>query len=808
MFLAVNSNLLSQNYSLRGKVVDSNTKDALPGATVQLQNTFIAGSSRSDGSFAFENLKSGNYSIRISYLGYKTFEMAIELNSDLNLNFELSRSVITTEEFIISGLRADDKTPSTKQNISRETLSSLSYGQDLPMLLSLTPSLVSTSDAGAGIGYTSMRIRGTDISRINVTLNGVPVNDPESHGVFWVNMPDLSSSVDNIQIQRGVGTSANGAAAFGASINIQTTKLNPLPFAEIRSNAGSFNSLSNSVSFGTGLIDNKWSFDGRLSKISSDGFIDRASSDLKSYFFNAAYYSEKNVFRLTVMGGSEKTYQAWNGIPKARLNSDSADMARYLNHGLYSQTEYNDMIESNPRTYNLYTYDNETDNYNQYHYHLNFMRQQNLKLSFNATAFLVAGNGYYEQYKSRRRFSAYGLEPVIIGSDTISRTNVVQQKHLDNLFYGLNLATHYNSYNKLKVSSGLSINHYTNDHFGKVIWMQYAASTPKDFQWYFNNGKKTDFSAYVKSNYQFNEKINLYADVLYRNIEYKMDGFHDDLRDISQSHMFNFINPKAGIFYTHNNSNEFYTSVAVAGREPSRNNFRDADEKSEIKSEMLINYEAGYYLKLKKMLLNANVFYMDYKDQLVMTGKINNVGDPMMVNVPESYRFGLELLTTLKVHAKLEIDANLSLSRNKIKEFTEYVDNWDSWGQDEKVLNNTDISFSPSVISAAQIRFKPITDLTLALNSKYVSKQYIDNTSSDRRMLNPWYASDFKISYKLPKRFLKDADVNFNVINLFNSEYETNAWVYRYVYEGQEHEMDGYFPHAGRHFMIGTRIRF
>lgn len=807
MFLAVNS-LLAQNYTLKGKILDSESKEPLAGATVQLKNTFIAGSTRSDGYFSFDNLKTGIYIVKISFVGYETLENEVQLNSNVNLVFNLSRNVITTEEVLISGLRADDRTPSTKQNINRETLAALSYGQDLPMLLSLTPSLVSTSDAGAGIGYTSMRIRGTDISRINVTLNGVPVNDPESHGVFWVNMPDLSSSVDNIQIQRGVGTSANGAAAFGASINIQTTKLNPTPFAEIRSNAGSFNSLSNSVSFGTGLIDNKWSFDGRLSKISSDGFIDRATSDLKSYFFNAAYYSEKNIFRLTIMGGSEKTYQAWNGIPKARLNSDSADMARYLNHGLYSQIQYDQMIESNPRTYNLYTYDNETDNYNQYHYHLNFMRQQNAKLSFNATAFLVAGNGYYEQYKARRRFSAYGLSSPIIGSDTIKRTDVIQQKHLDNLFYGLNLATHYNSLNKLKISSGVSINHYTNDHFGNIIWMQYAASTPKDYQWYFNNGKKTDLSAYVRSNYQINEKLSLYGDVLYRNIEYKMDGIHDDLRDITQSHVFNFVNPKGGIFYTLNNSNEFYTSVAVAGREPSRNNFRDADENSDVKPEMLINYEAGYYLKLKKMLLNANIFYMDYKDQLVMTGKINNVGDPMMVNVPESFRVGIEVLTTVKVHAKLEIDANLSLSRNKIKEFTEYVDNWDTWGQDQKVLNNTDISFSPSVISAAQIRFMPLTDLTLAFNSKYVSKQYIDNTSSDRRMIDAWYASDLKIGYKLPKSFLKDAEINFNIINLFNSSYETNAWVYRYVYEGKEYEMDGYFPHAGRHFMIGTRIRF
>lgn len=807
MFLAISS-AYAQNHNLRGIVKDASSNDYLVGATVRLKNTFFATSTNIDGSFVFENLKPAKYVVIVSFVGYQTLEKEIDLKSNLVLSFEMERTIVTTEEVLISGLRAGDRTPSTKQNISREFLISRSYGQDLPILLSLTPSVVSTTDAGAGVGYTDLRIRGTEISRINVTLNGVPVNDPESHGVFWVNMPDLASSIENIQIQRGVGTSANGAAAFGASINIQTTKLSPEPFAEIRSSTGSFNTFSNSVSFGTGIINNKWSFDGRLSKISSDGFIDRAASDLESYLFNAVYLSEKNILRLTLIGGREVTYQAWNGIPKARLNSDSLEMLRYLNHGLYSQEQYLHMINSNPRTYNHYTYPNEIDNYAQYHYHLNFMRQHNKNLSFNATAFLVAGAGYFEQFKSNRKFTDYNLIPPIIGNDTIKRTDLVQQKHLDNIFYGINVAANYKSFKKFNLTSGLSLNHYTNDHFGNIIWMQTAGNTPKDFQWYFNKGNKTDFSLFTRVNYQLSEKINLFGDVLYRNINYDMRGIHDDLRDITQTHVFNFFGPKAGVFYTINNSNELYTSVAFAEREPSRNNFRDADEGSIIKPERLTNIESGYNLRHRNILINANIYYMQYKDQLVMTGLINNVGDPIMINVPESYRLGFEFLTSMRINEKLQINANLSLSRNKIREFTAFVDNWDTGTQDSKVHTNTNISFSPSVVSACEIKYTPFERFNIVLKTKYVGKQYIDNTSSDRRMLQPWTASDLRLSYQLPKSIFKDAVLNFNIINLFNSEYETNAWVYRYKLGGEEYEMDGYFPHAGRHFMIGTRIRF
>jgi iron complex outermembrane recepter protein len=771
-----------QFLTLSGKVSDKETKKPLPGAHVQIEGTFYATVTNIDGQFSFRNLKSGIYVLKVSYLGFISAEIEVNTDNTSFLAIDLSSSAITTEEVIITATRADSWTPGTKQTISGEKIREISTGQDLPLLLDLTPSIVTTTDAGIGTGYTGLRIRGTDISRINVTINGVPLNDPESQSVFWVNMPDLAGSVDNIQIQRGVGTSANGAAAFGASINIQTVKLITEPFAEISSHAGSYNSFSNSIRYGTGLINGKWTFDGRLSRISSDGYIDRAFSDLKSHYLNAAYFSEKNIIRFTMMSGNERTYLAWSGVPK-------------------------DSLQTN-RTFNPHTYENETDNYHQNHYHLNFMRQHNQKLSLNAMAFLITGKGFYEQMKENQKLSKYGIQPQIIGNDTISKSDIVQQKHLDNIFYGINLAGHYNSMKKLKLSAGLSLNHYQNDHFGKIIWMQYAATIPKDFQWYLNKGDKTDFSGFLKGNYLLTEKINVFGDLLYRNISYEMDGIHDDLRNLTQTHRFSFFNPKGGVYVMIDSHQECYVYAGVAHREPSRNNFRDADENTEIKPELLIDYEAGYNVRFKNLLLNSNIYFMDYRDQLVLTGEINNVGDPIMVNVPNSYRAGIELLASVKITSKLDLDANLNLSRNKIRDFTEYVDDWDTWNQISNYLGETDISFSPAIVGGAELVYKPFRFLKVTLATKYVGKQYIDNTSSEERILNPWFVNNLRFSCRIPGSLWKNAEIRFSVNNIFNEMYESNAWVYRYYSGGEEFSIDGYFPQAGRHYMIGLSITF
>lgn len=768
------------NFTITGKITDAENNQSLPGAHIQIEETFLAAVSGLNGRFSFKNLKQGEVVLIVSYVGYETLRYPVLIPVSGVIDIMLHRKVYTSEEVIISATRADAMTPTTQQNISGDQIREGSTGQDIPMLLSLTPSMVTTSDAGAGIGYTGLRIRGTDIERINVTINGVPLNDPESNGVYWVNLPDLASSVDHIQIQRGVGTSSNGAAAFGGSINIQTNRNSALPFAEIYGNAGSFNSFSSGIRFGTGLIENKWAFDGRLSAITSDGYIDRAFTHLKSFNVNAGYYGSKNIVRLTILGGNEKTYQAWGGVPK-------------------------DSLQTN-RTFNPYTYENETDNYEQFHFHLNFMRQQNDKLSINATAFLVTGKGYYEQYKEERKFSAFGLEPLVIGVDTFERTDAVQQKHLDNIFTGFNSIVHYNSHRRLSITGGLAFSYYVNDHFGKIIWMQYAADVPKDYQWYINSGEKTEVSAFAKSSFLITENISVFGDILYRYLEYDMNGIHDDLRDLTQSHLFNFINPKGGIYAVLSSKHDCYASVAVAQRDPGRNSFRDADPGVTVLPEMLVDYEVGYQLKLKKLLLNANLFYMDYKDQLVMTGEINNVGDPILVNVSESYRAGIELVVHISLMKKLQLDANLSLSRNKILDFTEYVDNWDTWGQDSRYLGETDISFSPSVVGGAELKYNPLKGLVLAISSKYVGKQFIDNTSSDDRALDPWLVNNVRVSWNFSGGLWKNLELKLMIFNVFDEQYESNAWVYRYVYGGSEYVSDGYFPQAGRHFMVGLSL--
>ncbi|MCD4773713.1 MAG: TonB-dependent receptor, partial [Bacteroidales bacterium] len=638
-------------HSISGKVSDKQTGKALQGAHIIIKNTFKSTTTNKNGEFFVNKLNDGSYILNVSFMGYETYKQKINLAKNIKLDIKLLSKTILEEEVIITATRASEKSPTAFKNISKEKIKSDNLGQDIPFLLETTPSVVVTSDAGAGVGYTGLRIRGTDMTRINVTINGIPLNDPESHGVFWVNMPDFASSIDNMQIQRGVGTSTNGAAAFGASINIQTLKLQSKAYAEINSSAGSFNTFKNNVSFGTGLINGKYSFDGRLSKISSDGFVDRAFSDLKSYYFSGAYFGKKSILKFITFSGKEKTYQSWYGIPK-------------------------DSLETN-RTYNPYTYKNETDNYKQDHYQLLYSKEISEYLHFNTALFFIHGEGYYEQYKKGREYSDYLLDDVIIGQDTITETDLIQQKWLDNNFYGITYSLNYKKHN-VDATLGGALNEYDGDHFGEVIWAQFASNGIKDHKWYKNTGTKKDFNIFGKINYSLSEKINLYGDIQFRSINYDIKGIHDDLRDLTQDHKFNFLNPKAGIFYDINENQNAYFSFAVSNREPNRSNFRDADPGVLPKSEKLFDYELGYSFSLANFIIEANLFYMDYKDQLVLTGEINNVGAAIMANVPNSYRTGVEIATGIKFLEKFRWDVNATFSENKIKNFTEYVDNWSS----------------------------------------------------------------------------------------------------------------------------------
>ena len=791
-------------FTIKGTVTDRETGEPLQVAHVLLNERLFTAVTGDDGSFVLRDVKAGEYALTISHMGYKTLSRTINVSSDMMLEFTMEPMAIMEEGVIIRATRASGNTPMTYQNVAREEIQKMNLGKDLPMLLSNTPSLIVNSDAGAGVGYTSFRIRGTDMTRINITINGVPLNDAESQNVFWVDIPDISSSVDNLQIQRGVGTSTNGAAAFGATVNVLTNKLDPEPYASTDFSGGSFNTMRANVAVGTGLVNDHWAFDARMSKVSSDGYVDRGWSDLQSYYVSGAYYGKKSLLKFITFSGKEQTYQAWYGVPSYLLDSD--------------QRTYNPSGEiTNADGEVIDFYKNQTDNYKQDHYQLHYSYEINRDLNLNAALHYTRGSGYYESYKNDQKLKKYQSEPglIFLNDTNVSRTNLIRRKWLENDFYGGTFSMNYNPGN-WDVSFGTAYNIYDGDHFGKIIWAQVADVIDPDNNWYESTGYKTDFSSFLKATYSFDNGLSIYGDVQFRNINYSITGFRDDLTDISQDHTYNFVNPKAGVMYRMNENNKLYASYAIANREPSRDNFTDADQDKTPNPEHLQNVEAGYEYQAVKAAAGVNVYYMKYRDQLVLTGEINNVGDPIMVNAPESYRAGVEFMGRAIITDFLSWNANLTLSRNKITDFTVYVDNWSYWDdpenqpyQVEKHLESTDISFSPSITGSNTFTFSFFDGFNINLISKYVSKQYLDNSSDERFVLDPYFVTDVRLDYVLKsKKIFKEIGFNLNINNIFNEQYETNAWIYRYYYEGEEGYMDGFFPQAGTHIMGGVSFKF
>ncbi len=781
-------------YNISGNVYDSKTNKPLPGANIVVNNGFRTTVSDQNAKFTFENLKEGKYVIKITYVGYKASSKKISVNKNHNLNIALEPTVYMSDEIIVSASRSNEKLSVSSTTIDHNLIKNSNTGQDLPYLLSMSPSLVVTSDAGAGIGYTGMRIRGTDLSGINVTLNGVPVNDGESQAVFFVDLPDLASSLDNIQIQRGVGSSTNGAAAFGASINMKTDEYTADPFASVNLAGGSFATMKANVKFGTGLMRGKWNFNGRFSKIKSDGYVDRASSNLESAYFSGGYYGDKNILKAVVILGKEKTYQAWYGIPK-----DSLETNRTFNPA-------GEMYDSEGNF--LGYYDNQTDNYWQNYYQLHYAREFTSNLNLTASAFYTRGYGFYENYKNSMPFSKLGISDTIIGNDTISQSNMITQKWLDNNFYGFNFSLIYNP-SQLKLTIGGSWNQYDGDHYGKVIWSEVARIGDHDMNWYFNNGLKTETNIFAKAEYTFNENITAFADLQYRYINYKMQGIDDNLQDLTQEHIFNFINPKIGVAFKLSDKNSLFLSAAISNREPNRAAYRDADPGIEIKPESLTDIELGYNFATQKIAFTANFFHMQYKDQLVLTGKINDVGDAIMQNVDNSHRTGIELIFGWNIIEILKWDINATYSLNKIKNFTAYVDDWNTWPEQKiEVYETTDISFSPGIMANSNISVIPLRNFSISLLSTYVGKQYIDNTSNDARSIDAYFVNNLRFNYSLKTNFVKQIDFILTLNNIFGEKYETNAWVYRYYYDDVEYEMNGYFPQAGFNFMFGLNLLF
>lgn len=695
-------------------------------------------------------------------------------------NAQDSTSIRQLNEVVVSATRANQKTGMAFTNVYQKDIKKVNLGQDMPFLLNQLPSVVVSSDAGAGVGYTGIRIRGTDPTRINVTLNGVPYNDSESQGTYWVNMPDFASSAQSIQVQRGVGTSTNGAGAFGASININTLGYEQDAYGETNFTVGSFNTLKTNVLASTGLLNNHFVVDARLSKLSSDGYIDRASSDLKSFYVSAGYYGKNNFVRFNAFSGKEKTYQAWEGVPESLLKTD--------------------------RTYNPYTYDNQVDDYQQDHYQLISSFKLNSNWTFNPILHYTKGRGFYEQFKPEDKYSNYGLPNVMIGTTTLKKTDIIRRKWLDNDFYGATYSFDYQSNKKFSANIGGAWNKYDGNHFGEIIWAKNASTADMRYRWYESKALKTDFNIYTKGYYQVSEALNFFADLQYRTVAYDMKGTGDKRQDITQKSDYKFFNPKFGVNYQVSKTTSVYASYAVGNKEPSRQDFVDNAPKAPL-AENLQDLEVGYRLVGTKLSFDANFYYMNYKNQLVLTGQVNGVGEAIRVNVPKSYRAGLELSATIKLAEKWKLAANTTFSQNKIKNFTETIVNYDGDADKINKFSKTDISFSPNLIAGGQLSYNPAKNVELAWMTKYVSKQFMDNTSDVNRSLNAFFVNDIRASYSIKPKIVKELTFSLLVNNIFNHLYESNGYTYSYIYDKQVTTENFYYPQAGTNFLLAVKVR-
>ena len=681
----------------------------------------------------------------------------------------------------IQAVRASQTSPFTQSMVYKNTIAKNNIGQDIPFLLNQVPSVVVNSDAGNGIGYTGIRIRGTDASRINFTINGIAYNDPESQGVFLVNMPDLLSSTSSIQVQRGVGTSSNGAGAFGATVNILTNDTQEKAYGELNNSVGSFNTFKNTFKAGTGLINNQYSLDVRLSSITSDGYIDRASSNLKSFYISAASIKENSSLRFNIISGKEKTYQAWYGVTEEELKTNR---------------KFNEAGQRSGQD----PYENETDNYWQTHYQLFYNKKFNSKWNFNTSVFTTTGRGYYEQYKSEQSFKKYGIDPPTVNGRTINEIDLIRQLWLDNVYYGTNLSTQY-KYNNREIILGGGLSNYDGNHFGKIIWSQLLI--PKDYTWYDLTANKNEQNVFGKWSEKIGE-FNLFGDLQLRNVHYYINGFRGN-PSIQLNNQWTFLNPKAGVRYTKNTLTS-YISYAKARKEPNRDDF-EAGKQEVPRPETLDDFEAGIQNNTKKFRWAATLFYMHYKDQLVLTGKINDVGAYTRTNIPKSYRRGIELEGSYAIQPWLQISNNLAMSQNKIIQFVEYYDDYDNGGQKSNVYPTSDIVLSPSLIDNAVLTANVNKSTELKWISKYVSRQYLDNTSRKDRSLDPYWVNDFQVNKSFHPKNGSIFSVVFQVNNIFNKLYSANGYTYSYQYGGELIRNNYYYPMAGIHWMFALNIK-
>jgi iron complex outermembrane receptor protein len=766
---------IAQTSKLIGKVVDENNQP-LVGATVLVKEQSQGTSTNYDGEFTIQ-LENGNHTLVISYVGFRSLTKSIAVNIKKEILFTLVSNENILEEVLVSAVRVKANAPVTHSNLGKKELAKRNLGQDIPILMNYLPSVVSSSDAGAGVGYTYIRVRGSDASRVNVTINGIPYNDAESQGTFWVNMGDFASSVENLQLQRGVGTSTNGSGAFGASLNILTDAVSAEAGGEISNSFGSYGTRKHTVKFTTGKLNNHFELAGRVSKIKSNGYIDRASSDLKTYFLQGSYTDKNTLIKALVFGGHEKTYQAWYGIDAIQLKEN--------------------------RRQNPYTYDNETDNYWQDHYQLHWNEKLNKNWSTNIGLNYTRGKGFFEQFKGESATSKYNdvVEATTTSWDGKPATDLIVRRWLDNHFYVVNGNITYKK-GSFEIISGGSYSNYTGDHFGEVIWAkQFAPTANIRDRYYFSDATKNDFSVFSKATFNFTDNLIAMIDVQGRFINYKTDGLTSDRNPLNINNTFNFFNPKVGLTYVIDEENSIYASYARANREPNRSDFENGET---VKHESLNDFELGWRLKNNIVQLNTNLYFMIYDNQLIQTGGLNDVGEYLRENVKDSYRVGLEIDANVKVSKKFNINQNLTISSNKIKNFI-----LDRDGA-QRNIGTTNIAFSPNIIAGNTLSYNLTESFQVSLLSKFVGEQYLSNTDTEASLLDNYFTSDLNFIYELKTNSIFKSIVFSGVVNnLFDKEYVDRGYTYLDYWTGPtSFEVQGYYPQATRNFLVGLTLNF
>lgn len=783
--------------SIAGNIKDK-SGNPMEGVSISLDNALFGVASNSKGDFFLDKIPLGNYTIVISAIGYTTFKEKLRLiEKQVNLQVMLSPESYLLSEIGIVSTRATNETPVACQAISAEDIKDHNQGQDLPYLLRFTPSLVVNSDAGAGIGYTGMRIRGADITRINVTLNGIPVNDAESHGVFWVNMPDLASSISDLQIQRGVGTSTNGSGAFGASIHLNTNGNSEKAYASSQQSFGSFNSWKRNLKLGTGNIGNGFSFDARLSKISSDGYIDRAKADLNSFSLFGTWKQKNSVMRFSIIDGSERTYQAWNGVP---LSLEADWNTRTFNSAGAER-------QGSPHP-------DEIDNYRQTHYQWHYDRLWSSKFTSNIALHYTKGRGYFEQFRSKQQASDYSFS-LPQGIDPTTNIDVIRRRWLDNDFYGGIFSL---TYKEAKIQSifGGAVHNYGGQHYGELTWASIAGNTFPDHRYYDNFASKFEANAYWKNNIEILPNVSAWTDLQLRHINYQFEGFSDAGLRIPSVEKLTFFNPKAGLFWEFKPNYNLFLSYAIANREPNRDDYVDNLKSFRPKAENLQDIELGFRASNKAFQWEVNGFYMKYKNQLVQTGRLNDVGAYIRENMPDAYRIGVEWQAGWQINPALEIKSNLAVSANKIGSYTAFIDdydeNWEWQGQVALPFTGTDIAFSPGIIAAAEVKWSLFSQLPFFLNNpleviwnaKYVSRQYLDNTGNEQNVIPSFFINDAAVRFQVKKNIT----ISANIFNVLNNRYFSNGWVYSSFLNDELQSDIGVYPQAGRHFFVGFEFGF